>query len=439
MSRNFLDKKILVIGSINHPLADKCVGWYSCDSVYLGDYHLIIINLQSLYESYLEDQEFHKKLGKMRAQINNIIFANTEVICITAPTINKGPYSKDKNGSYYPLTSNYHWCPIYLNFVREFGESFEEEPRKGYFRFITKWTHYLDSWSLGLYEFQQKGRVDIDFSFLLKNLAKKPIAFKITFVEYDSLYAPGRPKDPIYSHQILFLPPPTEITVQKAIDFLLQIQKGIKESPLPEWANNISISGEDKLKKKISKVETLLKKCEAKLNEYKEKLEDLTKFKRLLTTDGKELENIVEESLKFLGIEVRPGPEGKEDKIIIDPDTNSEIPVEVTGKEKSIPENKLNQLIGRLADEERIQKIKCKCQGVLIGNHYKDEPLDSNLQGRKKPFEPNVVEKAKISKICLLSTLELFKAVNAKLAGEDVTDFIKSIFNQPGEGAFSKR
>jgi hypothetical protein len=237
----------------------------------------------------------------------------------------------------------------------------------------------------------------------------------------------------------LFLPPPTEITVQKAIDFLLQIQKGIKESPLPEWANNISISGEDKLKKKLSKVETLLKKCEAKLDEYKSKLGDLTKFKRLLTTDGKELENIVEESLKFLGIEVRPGPEGKEDKIIIDPGTNSEIPLEVTGKEKSIPENKLNQLIGRLADEERIQKIKCKCQGVLIGNHYKDEPLDSNLQGRKKPFEPNVVEKAKISKICLLSTLELFKAVNAKLAGEDVTDFIKSIFNQPGEVAFSKR
>jgi hypothetical protein len=430
---NLSEKKILVIGSLNHePLADRCVSWHYCDSVYLGDYHLIIINLQDFPEYELENSDFLIKMEKIREQINEIIYANTEIICITAPTISK-------NCPPFPNTiSNYHWCPIYLNFVKANGESFEEESREGYLKFLDKWTHYLESASLKFYKLQHREKIDIIKEDILKNLARKPLAFKIIFFEFD-LDTYGKRINHFFSRPLLFLPPPTKISVEEAIKFLLQQERGlatIKETTLPKWAEEILIWSESEIKIEIKNLETLKKKCEKELEEYHSKLKNLIKFKRLLTADGEELEGIVEESLKLLGIEVKSGSKGKEDRIVIDPETKSEVPIEITGKKYSIPESKLNQLIGRLSDEKRINNIKCKCHGILIGNHYKDEPLNTNLQGRKRPFEPDVVKKAETSKICLLSTIELFKAVNAKLSGNDVKDFVKLIFNKPGEVIF---
>jgi len=447
-----------VIGSFDHPLADKCVGWGEIKnpylkSPYLGDYHLLIINLQSLYEVEL-NEEMQKALEEMRKEINEIIWANTEIICITAPTINKGGFIVDHNSEQFPSISNYHWCPIYFNFVKQEGENFEEKPIGGYFDFVKKWTHFLENWSMKMYtlRIREKGYptgkreyVIPKFEALLKNLAKKLLAFKVYFLEFNAdesssggLY---NIRNEIYSNPITFLPPPTEISIKEAIDYLLRQERGIieiKETELPKWTENITIYGEGLIKKKIKESEELKKKCEKELEENNLKLAKLFRFKRLLTTDGPELEVIIEESFKLLGIGIKLGPKGKEDRIIIDPDTNSELPIEITGVKNSIPERKLNQLIGRLVEEERIKKIKCNCRGILIGNHYKDTPLNSNLEGRKVPFESDVIKKAEISKITLLSTIELFKVVNAKLAGKDIENFVKAVFNTPGEVFFKE-
>jgi hypothetical protein len=272
------------------------------------------------------------------------------------------------------------------------------------------------------------------------NLAKKRLSFRVRFAEYD-LDVYRNPIDEVISHPIIFLPPPSEVSVDEAINYLLKKEKGIietKESELPKWAENIKIFDEGTIRNKIKELKELKAKTEKELKEYNSKLIDLIKFKRLLTTDGLELENMVEDAFKLLGIKTKRGPKGKEDRIVIDPTTKSEIPIEITGVKHSIPESKLNQLIGRLSDEERIKKIKCKCKGILVGNHYKEEPLSSNLQGRKKPFEPEVIKKAEISKISLLSTLELFKVVNAKLEKKNIHTFVHEIFNTPGELIFKE-
>jgi len=86
---NYSKKKILVIGSFNHQLADKCISWGEISIglyPYLGDYHTVIINLQSLHDSDLTES-IQEQFNKIRSQINEIIWANTKVICITAPTI----------------------------------------------------------------------------------------------------------------------------------------------------------------------------------------------------------------------------------------------------------------------------------------------------------------------------------------------------------------
>jgi len=444
----YTKKKILVIGSINHPLADKCISWKEMKSLpdkipYLGDFHILIINLQTLLESDL-DEKMKKVFDKMREEINEIIWANTSIICITAPTI-----KMKLNNLFIPnydSISNYDWCPFNLYFAKKEGENFGKEDRlteifPKYSKHIKKWSHFLEKYDLGKYKPQKRKYANILIASLLTNLANKRLAFVVAFKEYNynnnSIIGTTYKKDEIHSNPILFLHPTTEISIEEAIDYLLEEIRGVtKESVLPKWTENIKIYGEEELLKKIKEAEELKRKLENELEKYKLELSELVKFKKLLTTNGEELENIVEETFKLLGVEVKNGPKGKEDKIIIDPDTNSEIPVEITGAKYSIPEKKLNQLIGRLVDEERIEKIKCKCQGILIGNHYKE----IELKERGRPFEPEVIKKAEVSKICLLSTSELLKAVNAKLSGEEdkIKKFIKAIFNTPGEILFEE-
>jgi len=434
---NYSKKKILVIGSFNHQLADKCISWGEISIglyPYLGDYHTVIINLQSLHDSDLTES-IQEQFNKIRSQINEIIWANTKVICITAPTIKSKTFMHTSYEGLIPTMSNYHWCPIYLDFLKQSGESFEDKPRGNYFRyfkFVKKWSHFLNGWDMELYQLRRGSLVEPQFNILLRNLAKKPLSFEVMFTE---------PPSTIMSNSMLFLPPPSEINTEEAIDYLLQHERGvieIKKTELPKWTENIMVPGEESIRKNIKKKEELKKQCEYALKEYNAKLLNLVNFKRLLTADGEELENIVEETFKLFGVNIKSGPKGKEDKIVVDPDTNSEVPIEITGVKRSIPEVKLNQLIGRLVDPKRIENIKCKCKGILIGNHYKNEPLTSNLNGRKIPFESDVVRKAEISKICLLSTVELFKAVNAKLKGENIEAFIKKIFNKPGEVIFQR-
>jgi hypothetical protein len=184
---NYSEKRILVIGSRGHSLADKCVSWSEIKSPYLrypylGDYHLLIINLRSLFEAEL-DEKMGKELEKMREIINEIIWANTKIICITAPTIIKEGYIVHRDGEHFPAISNYHWCPIYLNFQAQEGEGFEEKPKIEYFDFINRWTHFLKDWSMKPYQLQKRNDVEPIFDDLLMNLAKKRLSFSVRFCE----------------------------------------------------------------------------------------------------------------------------------------------------------------------------------------------------------------------------------------------------------------
>lgn len=428
-------KKILIIGSYGHAAADACVGWRG-SFPYLGDYHLIIIDLQSLYESAFDDA-VEERFSQIRNQINEIIWANSEIVCITAPTMTKGG-SIEQEGKHFPSMSNYHWCPIYLSFVKQSGESFEKKPKGGYFDFVKKWTHFLDLWNMGPYRLQKRAHFTPRFDDLLTNLAKRRLSFRLRFAEYD-MGEYDMPVSEVVSNPITFLPPPTEISIKGAIDYLLKQERGIRDDErmeLPEWSEKILVAGEEKTRREIEERKALSKQLEGELEAYDASLSEIIRYKALLTEEGEGLENIVEKTFKVLNVKTKPGPKLKEDRIIVDSSTGEEIPMEIASSEKSIPERKLNQLIGRLTDERRPEKTKCR--GVLVGNHYRTTPLDELFRGRKAPFEPDIIKKAKMFDICIVSTLELFKAVNAKLQGEEITYFVSAIFDSPGEARFGQ-
>lgn len=366
--------------------------------------------------------EFSKKLDKIRSEINEIVWHKAKVFCITERFATCSKYA--------PQLSNYNWCPIGLNFKNERGSQFDRVIKEGYLSYVKEWSNFLDSESgvSDTYNLQKGDEVKTVCNNLLCNRADKPVAFSIEFREYE-LY----PKRFHISNKILFLPQTTKIDISKGIDCLIEeilcIPK--QEINLPSWTEKVQLVNEAELVKKIGESEDILKSTKENLEKYRKELDSLTRFKGLLTADGDTLVALIDEAFVLFGIKLEPVEGYKEDRIFSH--KGDKIPIEVKGLKGSIPlKGGLQQLISRL---DREDPRNYKAHGVLIGNHYKETPLDGKLNGRSVPFEPNVIEQAKSWKCCLISTLEIFEFVDKKLSGEDVNEeFRNRVFNTIGIG-----
>lgn len=423
-------KKILVIGSKGHPLADRCVDWLE-PFPYLGDYHTVVINMQSLTGEVLSKlyKNYPSKLKRAREDLGDVIWHNTTVICITQKNIQ---LLRRRFRTRIPV-GNYDWCPITLFFEEREGSGFKET-KEGYLRFVKKWSHYLRAADLSNYKCRFLKECNLTINPILTNLVGRPLAFDASVREFtiSEMGTIVKKKD---SHLMRFLPPPTEISIEEGINFLLKNIVGYVpgEIQLPEWAKNIPLPGEKDLLAEIRTCEGEIKKFESKITGNKEKLNKLNRYKALLTSDGETLEALVEEAMEFLGVKLERGPIKKEDRVFREGD--AVIPIEIKGRKASIPESDLRQIIIRLPDEKL---AKYTTRGVLIGNHYKKTPLNGKLEGRKRAFEPDVIGQAEKFNICLVSTLELFKALYKKLASENLEHFKEKLFNTIGEFALEK-
>lgn len=415
-------KDIIVIGSKGHKLAD-CYAWDN-KIPYLGDYLYIVLNLTSLTQKTLESfsRNSEYKLIKMRKEINEIIWKKTLVFCIT---------DQIRIGEFLDvINSNYDWCPVDLNIKAENGEKFNKEIKEGYLSYVKRWSHFLDENPFNVnpsrYKLQHGGKALVGCREILCNRAGKPIAFRLTFVEFE-----GAPEDQA-SNDILFYPPTTQIDVAQGIDYLIReeiLKVKTQEINLPMWTEKVHLQNEIQVRKKIEECEILLTEKFKDLEVSKNELNKLTRFKGLLTEDGDALMTLVDEAFALLGIKLEPVEGLKEDRVFRSQE--DEIPIEIKGLKGSIPlKGGLQQLISRLKKEA---PKNYKAEGIFIGNHYKETPLNEKLEGRNVPFEPNVIEGAKHWNCCLISTLEIFKFVDRKISGEDVDkEFKDRVFNTIG-------
>jgi hypothetical protein len=415
-------KDIIVIGSKGHKHAD-CYDWNDVIP-YLGDYYYIVLNLTSLTQKILESFSLssNDKLNKMRREINEIIWKDTEVFCITE----KICYAQD----FGVTINNYDWCPVDLNIKAENGEKFNKEIKEGYLSYVKNWSHFLDKIPVNIdgnrYQYQQEGAGFVLCEEMLCNRAGKPIAFLLEFVEI------GDNSGDKTSKGISFYPPTTKIDVSQGIDCLINekiLKVKTQEISLPTWIEKVQLEKEIQIREKKEECELRLAEELKDLEAYKKELNVLTRFKGLLTEDGDVLVTLVDEAFALFGIQLEPVEGYKEDRVFRHQE--DEIPIEIKGLKGSIPlKGGLQQLISRLNKDA---PKNFKAEGVFIGNHYKETPLNENLEGRNVPFEPNVIEEAKDWHCSLISTLEIFKFVNRKLSGEDVdNEFRDRVFNTIG-------
>lgn len=222
------------------------------------------------------------------------------------------------------------------------------------------------------------------------------------------VYPTGKTAQPIHElGEIILLPKVEGVDSERLINTLLEDILGERRLiKAPEWAEKITPPSLEKINFEISKKLTEIEKENQILNELNLRKNELESYKKLLYADGKELEEIFEKCLHELGGQVLPAKHAEEEYCLVY--KNYEVPVEAKGNSKSISMTDLRQLFDYLAKYDDYNGKANK--GILLGNAWKNLPLEKRDTTEKPIFPSNVIERAKGMNIALVSSMDFFWA-----------------------------
>ena len=413
-------KIVWVLGS-EHPNAHKSIPWgpsfpnfSNCD--------VLIVNLQSLSEKLYSSLVYALHDEARKYILDMLMTQEKEVIVIS---------SVDQ----YLL----EWLPMYL-IIKEIapakiGEYRAEPPIDEYLKTVEECSYYIHSFDTSYVESLTNPESSIHENYFftskaadryelfvasedkVENKAKQLIGGYFKFIiEY------GRLEGTFVSGRIIFLPPPTRVSVEQAIDLIVNSLTGAEliESP-PAWESTIELPGlkdiENKIKEKEEEKARILKEIET-LSEEKNAL---IRFRRLLWTKGRPLENAVQEAFKLLGFsEIRKIREENLEDWVIEFKHTKEYKYgvfEIKGADQRTSLADLTQC-NKWVEDYMLENKKAK--GIFVTNQYRLENPSKSLRKREE-FPKNEIEYAIKREICVLPTHEIFNVVIAKLKGEKIT------------------
>lgn len=262
--------------------------------------------------------------------------------------------------------------------------------------------------------------VDDDAHYFLTNRSKKPVGFSVE----------------VGKGLIVFIPPPKNIDHKKLVGTLIDCTKKYltkkKITPTPDWINDFKLRGEVEFDEKIAGFD---KKISDLLNQKKvveEEMKVVLNYKRLLFESGAELEDVVIDFFRLIGFKAENRKLNDLEHDVIFESNEGKGIAEIEGKDNdSIHIGKLDQL-NRAVDEDFELTDKYP-QGILIGNHFRLLPPSD----RKDPFTDKVLTVAKKKSFGLLTTHEIYKAVEKILENPDNESFKtscrKKILESAGE------
>lgn len=309
----------------------------------------------------------------------------------------------------YKILSNYSWIPRFdqilplgiqsgegtrLNFcniqthpMKQFWEAFKEG---------LKYSAYFKSW--------EKGDIFIE------SHSKNPIGIELA----------------ITKGKIIFLPVFNKIPdSEKLIGVLLSCARrylGEKElTPPPEWIKFFILPGEEEQKSKLKKIDAQMEEIVKQRKKEEEKLMGISNFKTLLYETGIPLEDIVLDSLNLIGFNVeRIKEEDREHDVVMASEEGRAL-AEIEGKDSdAVHIEKIDQLLRNT--EEDFENQEDYAHPVLIGNGYRLEQPDKRPE---QQFTEKVYKAAERHGIALLTTTELYKAIEYILLNPDDENFKK--------------
>ncbi|WP_418284883.1 hypothetical protein [Halorubrum sp. DTA46] len=193
---------------------------------------------------------------------------------------------------------------------------------------------------------------------------------------------------------IYLLPPHPSQEPGEFVRGLLEHEFGLDVEHRPDWVNDYSLPNEDKFRDQIGQLETEVSDLEANVQEAR-------KYRTILFEGDKELEELVPEVLRKLGLNVdgevsggRDGAINFEEKTFI---------LEITGQNTGVDHGKIRQLEDHL-DNAASEGFGTNRTGLLIFNHFKDRnPADRQLT------TSNFKDRLEKEDCKLLTTVDLYQ------------------------------
>ncbi|MCK4444499.1 MAG: hypothetical protein KAW09_08145 [Thermoplasmata archaeon] len=411
-----MEKKIWVLGS-EHPNAHKSIPWKppfpnfaNCD--------ILIVNLESLGGG-----QHQRILTDLQTEARKYVFdllmtGEKESIVILSPE-----------------QSQLEWLPLFPILRRtapaELGEYTAESPIDEYLKNVETCPYYIHQFDASYFrrktnptsedreiypftseasEYGYEGKIALDSGIF--NRAKQRIGCRVRFVV---VHASGR----FETGGSYFLPPPTEVEVERAIDIMVSILTSgeLMETP-PEWENDIDLPELENVESQIAQIEVQKKVMTKEVKKLEKKKDKLIIFRRLLWTKGIPLENAVRDAFLLLGFsEIGKIREKNLEDWVMRFESESDYKygiLEVKGADKRTSLADLTQC-NKWVEDYLLEK-RGDAKGIFVANQFRLGDISRNKKEREH-FEENELKYARQREICILPSHEVFDAVVERMKG----------------------
>jgi hypothetical protein len=427
-------KQVWVLGSKHNNVA-KCVEWKPPFPNF-ANADVLIVNLETLEvemskrinkEEYSLTNELH---GEARRYIFDMLMTAEKQVIIIMP----------------PSPNYLYWLPIYPEIRKIASANIGAFTKKSlltkYLMNVQNCAYYIQNMNMDFftqctnpksqqaetYSFSSIARQyyhsDLQCITAILNVAKQPVGGTyVAHIQYGEVYSGTVTNlQHFFSSPITFLPCPTKISVESAINSLIPL---ISEDPEaapapPQWDKEIAVPGLTELETDLLTKQEEQKKIAEAISSVEIKINDKIKLRRLLWAEGiKVLEQAVKEAFIILGFgEIRKIRADNLEDWVIDfkyLQKYKHAVLEIKASEKRTSLGDLTQC-NKWVEDYMLENTNVK--GVFVPNQYRLEDIRTSYKKRDE-FAPNELTYAKSREICILPTNSLFELVTQKLKSGD--------------------
>lgn len=357
-----------------------------------------------------DGSDYLRNVYRSRAVEIESLLSNGKIVIVFVKSLS-GVLGEIKNSREFKAIWNYDFLPTFAEFLvktlksgKGSGENLIlENPNNIFTPFFKAFKKELE------YEvYLNFDSDDSDINFVI-NRSNKPVGF---------ILKSGK-------GLVAFLPAPkyvrrNEKLVGVIINCCQNYLANYEKTPSPEWVKDYKLVGEDAFDMQIADLQKELNKLQGLKEKIEKEQNQLTEFKALLYEQGPVLEDVVIRAFRLFGFKADNRKENDlEHDIVFDSSEGRGI-AEVEGKDNdAIHVSKFDQL-NRAVDEDFDLKGDYPA-GLLIGNHYRFTKPES----RKEPFSEKVLIVAKKKNFGLLTTHEIYTAVDYILKNPEDAQFKK--------------
>ena len=430
------DLKILIIGSLGHQYVE-CIKWDTDPLPNIVDYHVVVVNVRTLTDELLLKINF-EKIEEYQVALTRLLISRGLLLILT-------DFSRSVKRDIFPnYISNYDWLPIEIGIRKESGTTIKiiRDLYPKYFSSLKKWDYffYITADCLKRVFYQMLGHSNttdytLPINNLIENRYKKPLAAEIlTEVRY---VKESNPSEPLFNRKyydktpdkilgpIVLLPLLEGIDSKEAVNLLLEDMIGKPQTSLPpDWVKAVQMPLVPNIQNQIDGKNEEIGRLQEEVNSLEEQKDNIEYYKKLIYCDGPELEDVFKICLTELGVTIEPAKYAEEEYCLVF--KGKEYPVEAKGNAKSVSLTNLRQLMDYMLKYE--EETEEKCKGILLGNAWKNKPIEERNSKETLIFPNNVITRACDLNIALLSSVDFFyifcSFLEGKITGEKIVDKI---------------